>query len=304
MKPCDENCQLIALYLDDELREQELADFESHLTACADCRTAVEEERRFLDGVQSAHPLYSAPPELRLLVENMLREMPGESTATPQSRRPHMRAILQRILTARPGPRWPMLRTATALGVFAAILGGLWVAHLANRRSNPHSEFAAMAVAAHKLHLKGKLPLEIRSASPAVISDWVNARAAFKMHLPSYDQSPTQAQLYGYEGARLVSFRSDSAAYVAYHTGGKPVSLVALPTSIAPPLRGKGVPMKSLTIYYDMVDGFHVMTWSGPRSRLTYALVTDLDHPAQSCIICHASSSPKDRDLMQSLRTQ
>jgi anti-sigma factor RsiW len=302
MKPCDENRLRITLYLDDELRDQELAAFESHIAACAACRAAVDQERRFLDDVHSARPLYSAPPELRSRVENILRDRPGHST--PRRPGAHIREIFERMLAVGPKFRWPMLQAATAFVLFGAILGGLWVGHIAIRRSGPHSEFAAMAVAAHKLHLKGKLPLEMRSASPAVISDWVNARAPFKMHLPSYDEIPMQSQPYQYEGARLVPFGKDSAAYVAYHTGGKPVSLLALPTSMAPPLRGKGVAMKSLTIYYDTVEDFHVITWSGPGTRLTYALVTDLEHPSQAGIICHASSSPKDRDLMHSLRLQ
>jgi hypothetical protein len=62
--------------------------------------------------------------------------------------------------------------------------------------------------------------------------------------------------------------------------------------------------MKSLDVYCDTVEHSHIITWSGPRSRLTYVLVTDLDHPSQSCIICHASSSIRDRDLMHRLRWQ
>lgn len=36
--------------------------------------------------------------------------------------------------------------------------------------------------------------------------------------------------------------------------------------------------MKSLDVYCDTVEYSHIITWSGPRSRLTYVLVTDLDH--------------------------
>jgi anti-sigma factor RsiW len=300
MKSCDQNRLRITLYLDDELRDQELIAFESHVADCADCRAAIDQERRFLDDVRSARPLYSAPPELRSRVENILRDMPGHSAR----RRPwaRIRAIFERMLTG--GSGWSALRAAAAFGLVFAILAGLWIGRMALRRSYPHSEFAAMAVRVHRLRLDGKLPLQLTSASPAVISEWVNARAPFKMHLPTYDEIPMQAQTYQYEGARLVSYGNNPAAYVAYRTAGKPVSLVTLPKSIAPPLRGKGVAMKSLTIYYDTVEGFHVITWSGPKSRLTYALVTSLEHPSQSCIICHASSSLKDCDLMDSLRSQ
>ena len=302
MKPCDENRLRITLYLDDELRDQELADFEAHVAVCAACRAAVDQERRFLDGVHAARPLYTAPPELRLKVENILRDVRVNSA--PQRRRGRVREIFERIFMAPAKFRWPLWQAATAFALTAAIFGGLWFGRPGLRRSDPHSAFEAMAVAAHRRHLAGKLPLEMRSASPAVISDWVNARAPFKMHLPSYDAMPAQAQSYRYEGVRLVPYGKDPAAYIAYQTAGKAVSLVALPTSIAPPLHGKAVAMKSLKVYYDTVEGFHVITWSGPRSRLTYALVTDLEHPSQSCIVCHASSSPRDRDLMQSLRWQ
>jgi len=302
MTPCEETRLRISLYLDDELRGPELGAFESHLAACADCRAAVDQARRFLNRVRAAGPLHSAPPELRARVENILHPVPGRSTL----RRPwaRVREFFERVSAIPLKPRWPMLQTSTACALVAAILGGLWVARIAMRRANTHSAFAAMAADAHQRHMRGKLPLQIRSASPTAISNWINARAPFKMHLASYDEIPMQSQPYQYEGARLVSFGKQSAAYVAYHTGGRPVSFVALPTSLALPLRGRAVAMKSLTIYYDTVGDLHVITWSGPKSRLTYALVTDLPHPSQSCIICHASSSPGDRDLMRSLRRQ
>jgi hypothetical protein len=168
-----------------------------------------------------------------------------------------------------------------------------------------HSEFALDAVKTHQLHARGQLPLELRSESAAAISGWVNSKAPFKLSLPSYDETLLPpAQRYQYDGATLVSYHNAPAAYVPYELGGGLVSLVALPTSAAQPLRGKKVVMKSLAVYYDTVDGLHVITWSGPKSRLTYALVTDLEHPSQSCVICHASNSARDRGLMASLQSR
>lgn len=48
MKQCEETRAQIAFYLDDEIKGDELAEFEAHLDACADCRRACEDERRFL----------------------------------------------------------------------------------------------------------------------------------------------------------------------------------------------------------------------------------------------------------------
>ena len=294
MKPCDENRLRITLFLDDELRDQELAAFESHLAVCPACQAALAEERRFLDDLHSARPLYSAPPDLRSRVENILRHARARhATAPAEAPSRNVRALTR--CPNSDGPRcrpprysgcWPLLWVGCGSGGAMRIpISSPWPSRL----TTPVTR---------------KLPLEMHSASPAAISDWVNTKAPFKMHLPSYDETSAQSQPYQYEGARLVSYHKDSVAYVAYRTEGKPVSLLALPTTLAPPLRGRGVKMKSLTIYYDAVDNFHVITWSGPRSRLTYALVTDLEHPSQSCIICHASSSPRDRDLMAKLRWQ
>jgi anti-sigma factor RsiW len=298
MKPCDQYSPQISLYLDQELRDQELASFEFHLSACAACRAAVEAERRFLDELHSARPLYSAPPELRSRVEEILQSLPQRPGQRGFSMR--IRDVVERTLAAVKSSR-PMLQAAAAFVLLFAVLGGWWITHTPIGRSDPHSEFAALAVHLHQQRLHGNLQLETRASSPAAISTWFQGRVPFKVDLPSYAEMPGQNSPYQIEGARLITFHNDSAGYIAYRTAGRAVSLLSLPTSIAPPLRGAGVVMGKLTIFYDNLDGFHVITWSGPRSRLTYALVTDLEHPSQACILCHASSSPKDRDLMRNL---
>jgi anti-sigma factor RsiW len=299
MKPCDE-CRLqIGLYVDAELRGQQLGAFESHLAACEACRAAVDAERRFLDVLHATRPLYSAPPALRFHVEQILQGLPQR----PRQRGIWIRTreLLERTVMAPVTSGRPMLQAAAAVALLLAAVGGWWIVRNSIWRSDPHSEFEAMAVHLHELRLHGQLQLEMQASSPAAISAWFHGRVPFKVDLPSYAEVAGQNIAYEIEGARVVSFRNNPAGYIAYRTGGRPVSLISLPTTIAPPLRGKGVVMGKLTIFYDNVDGFHVITWSGPRSRLTYALVTDLEHPSQSCVLCHASSSPRDRDLMRTL---
>ena len=65
MKLCDGIRTRIAFYLDDELRNGELAGFEEHLKSCNSCADLVAGERRFLEFVRQSRPLYPAPPELR-----------------------------------------------------------------------------------------------------------------------------------------------------------------------------------------------------------------------------------------------
>jgi anti-sigma factor (TIGR02949 family) len=294
MNSCDENRLRIILYLDDELAGEELTAFESHLAVCAGCLAAVEAERRFLDALHSARPLYTAPPELRSRVEKVLEGLPD--SPRPRGFWLRMRGFFERSMTG------PMLQAATACALLALVVGGVWIER--SRRSDPRSDFEATAVRLHELRLKGKLPLEMHSSSPAAVSTWITQRVPFKVTLPSYDEMPGSPLPYQLEGARRVSYRNDAASYIAFRTSGRPVSMITLPTTLAPPLRGRRVVMGKLAIFYDTMDGFHVITWSGPRSRLTYALVTDLEHPSQSCVLCHAGPGTRDRDLMHTLNQQ
>ena len=122
------------------------------------------------------------------------------------------------------------------------------------------------------------------------------------MVLPAVEQLPGKAAAYQIEGGGLVPFRDGQAAYVSYEVRGKPVSLLVMPTSAVSLSAPKKVAMGKLTIYYDTVEGFHVVTWSVSRG-VTYALVSDRgEHPNQSCIVCHAG--PKDRRFMSDLVSQ
>ena len=56
----------------------------------------------------------------------------------------------------------------------------------------------------------------MESASPQKISEWFANKVNFSVKLPNYQESSGQEKLYTLEGARLVGFQNDYAAYVAY----------------------------------------------------------------------------------------
>ena len=45
MKACEEHSHNVVLYLDDELRGQELENFRAHLSDCVACREQLQEEQ-------------------------------------------------------------------------------------------------------------------------------------------------------------------------------------------------------------------------------------------------------------------
>lgn len=296
MNACEENRQRIFLYLDDELRDEDLAAFESHVKACAACRQTLEAERRFVEDVRSARPLYTAPAELRARVETIVHEAPHY--AVPHHLRARIREMIERTISTRPRFQWRIRQAIPAFAMLAAIF-------VAVRLYHPRSELTSTAIQAHTQFVKGMLPLEVRSSSPEIISAWFTERVPFHLKLPPYQEMPELVQPLQLQGGRLVGFRNSRAAYVAYQVRNKPVGLIAVSASAAGASGGKKVVMGSLTFYYDTVDGYNVITWASRTRLVTYAMVSDgSERPQQSCVICHASPSAKDRDLMRGLLSQ
>jgi anti-sigma factor RsiW len=294
MKRCEEARDQIAFYLDDEIRGNELAEFEAHLDICADCRRLCEEERRFLALVRASRPLYVAPVELCASIEQTLSNAPAPYAASPESRRRVERSVWRATATLSRARRAWLL---AACAVFILVV--VWIVGVRNdEAAHRPSEFALLAVDAHQRYVQGQLPLDISSVSPEQISVWFK-EVSFSLELPSYQEASGQEKLYSLEGARLLLFNKNSAAYVAYQMRHRPISLVVTSNSVALPSGGEEIISKDITFHYDSIDGYKVMTWS--HRGLTYALVSDLEEWGQSsCIVCHEGA--KDRDFIESLK--
>ncbi len=297
MKQCENIRVRLALYLDDELHNGERDDFAAHLLGCAACRQLCEAERAELTALRAAHPLYATPPELRARVAELLNAAPAPFVAPPPLRQ-RIQQILQPaerpIFTWRPARAWALAATLLVVA-FAGFW--LWTA----RRTGPPapSEFARMAVDTHVRRVRGQLPLEIASASPAEISNWFAGKVSFSLKLPNYQEASGQVRLYNLEGARLVGFRNDYAALVAYDMDKHPITLVVTANGVAMPAGGEQVVSKGLRFHYDTLNGWKVITWAD--RGLTYALVSDLaGRGQQSCIVCHEGT--QDREIIEGLK--
>jgi anti-sigma factor (TIGR02949 family) len=273
MSACESFRRLLAVYLDGELEGDERSEFESHAHRCEDCRRVLEAERAQADAVARAHPRRQAPEALRQRVSAIV------AAAPPRARR-----------------RWGLLAVAgAAVGV---ALTGAWLW----RGRAPHpmtaaapSDFAALAADSHLRHLHGQLPLEVASARPDEVARWFSGRLPFHLTLPDYPVGPGQKKFYRLLGGRLIVFRGDYAAFVAYRLDDqRPISLLV--TSHAPALSGHGevVPFGALTFHQEAVAGLKVVTWT--HNGLTYALASDLAvEGARSCVVCHGSPEERRR---------
>lgn len=298
MMQCENIHVRLALYLDDELHNGERDDFEAHVQSCAACRQLYELARQEIEAIRAAQPLYTASAELRARVVTLLNEAPAPFVA-PQP----LRQRLQQMLGVVEPPRFAFRPTrifAMAAVLCVTVFAVFWALVLRQATTLPApSEFAQMAVDTHVRRIRGQLPLEIASASPAEISDWFAGKVSFRLKLPNYQEDSGQVRLYNLEGARLVGFRNDYAALVAYDMDKHPITLVVTANGVAMPAGGEQVMSKGLRFHYDTLNGWKVITWAD--RGLTYALVSDLaGRGQQSCIVCHEGT--KDREIIEGLK--
>jgi anti-sigma factor RsiW len=264
--------EYISLYLDDELQNGERLAVETHVKSCPDCRAALEAERELISAIRSARPVYAAPTSLRAEVAKRVQRSGSRS-----------------MLFTYP----PMIAASALLFLAAAVF---WFATAKPSRQD-RTPFVTMAVDNHLRYLKGQLPLEIFSNSPEKISAWFAGKLGFNLRLPDYPQEPAEPKPYHVEGARLVGFEKDYAAYVVYRLNGHPISLVVTSESVARPSGGEEIPWDGLRFHFQSVSGLKVLSWSD--NGLTYALVSNLEERGQaSCIVCH-----QDERVFKGLRS-
>lgn len=276
MSDCADIRNRLNLYLDNELQGDERVDFEHHLRDCHACRSMAQAEQRFLDSVRATEPLYVASPELRDRVRTALQwplEIPRKNSSGKKTR---------------------IVATIAAAALLLLLLPILiWRAHDSDSPSPGASSFALMAADTHLRHIRGQLPLEMVSTEPREVSQWFVNKVSFSVKIPNYQEAPGLEKLYTMEGARLVAYKNDYAAYVAYRMNNQPISLVITSDNVAQTFGGEEIKAKGLLFHYNAIEGLKVLSWSD--RGLTYALVSDLEERGQkSCVVCHQDIKEQD----------
>jgi anti-sigma factor RsiW len=276
---CDSLDLLVSAYVDGELIGEEREAFEAHLRECRRCRGAVDEVQALLALMQQAGPLHRASPGLREAASRVL-----SSPSSPSAR------------------RWPL---AIAAGLLLAVAASTWrewpARRLAAGASAESSEFASLGADTHLRHVRGQLPLEIRSERAAEVAGWFAGRVPFNLTLPDYPVGSGERKPYGLVGGRLVAFHGDYAAYVVYRMEDRPISLLVASAAAVLPRGGATVASGALTFHLETVAGLNVISWT--HRGLTYALVSDLpEDGARSCLVCHGTD--QERRKIDGLRRQ
>ena len=152
------------------------------------------------------------------------------------------------------------------------------------------SGYEKFAAQAHRDYSRGAFPLDIVSDQPQLVSRWLEPRVPFHLTLPNYPEGGPKR--YALAGARLMQYRGDDVAYLAYEMDRKPISLLISSSSRVAPSGGEKYQSGGLTFYFSAEQGLRIITWKD--KGLTYAQVSDLDvKGAESCAICHGGAGER-----------
>jgi anti-sigma factor RsiW len=286
MNAGDEHSHNVSLYLDNELRDQELEDFRAHLADCADCKSQLEEEQALTDLLHRSRPLYRASEELRARVI-AAQDIPV-SRRTPERLYGRVLRLLKQSTGASEFTAFPWKAVATIAFVF--VLGMVFVPMIARRARA--ASYVDMALTTHRSYLDGKLPLEINSESPEEVTAWFTGKVPFDFRLPTSQLLPNDQPAYRQVGARLVNYGDKHAALVSFAMKNDRISLLVASSESAGAYGGEEITSRGLTFHYQTMAGFNVITWT--THGLTYALVSSLHTSAsRSCLVCHQNMADK-----------
>jgi anti-sigma factor RsiW len=292
MNHFDERSTDTLLYLDNALTGQRLEDFCAHLAACSNCRERLQEELALTTLLRETRPLYLAPKALRDRVAAAAAQQAfAGSPLSDRSRETRMEELTRWLRdVARPVFAWKPL-VALAL-VF--ILSLAFVPTAVQRvRAN---DFVEAATETHRSYLDGALPLECRSHSPEAVTDWFAGKTPFQFQLPISQSVAEGKALYWLTGARLVTYKGNAAALVAYETPTEKISLLVASSKSAAVAGGDELRSGGLTFHFRSGANFEVITWT--NHGLAYALVASLTGlPQHSCLVCHQNMA--DQNLVE-----
>ncbi len=246
---CGELREYLFAFLDSELDAARSMEVQLHLEQCPACAREVEIERairRTLDSLLSPEPIDAARDEVAF--ENAFRRVIPEL--------PH-----------RPGQRRRRLIAGAVLACAAAVLliPSAWP--YLRLRSAPDVSDVLVADFEHFLE-KGK-PLQLASAEPAALSDWLHEATGLSVVLPPIDLAHGRLV-----GARKCKLQGRPAAFALYEMNGTPASLIVMPAQGIDLDVMKQVSDGPHTHWIHRRDGHTVLACR--RGELLYAAVSTL----------------------------
>ena len=187
---CKDIDALAQTYLDSELEEHDLNDFEEHVAECAECNDKVGQERKFGDMIRLHLVPPAAPDSLR---QRMTATLDGEDARLAEQRRSRRIAMIL--------PAAATFAAAAALAVFV----------FANSGDSAPSDSTTVGQDAIRQHMR-RPPVEVTGAKA---SPWIREHFAPNAVVPRFANADVE-----FRGARLSHLHGRDAAQLFYDVRG------------------------------------------------------------------------------------
>lgn len=187
---CKDIDALAQTYLDDELEEHDLRDFEEHVADCSECSDKVGQERKFGDMVRRHLAPPTAPDMFR---RRMMLALDSEDARMADERRARRRAMIL--------PAAATFAAAAALAVFV----------MAESGSATSNNSVTVGQDAIRQHMR-RPPVEVAGAQA---SPWIREHFAPDAVVPRFANADVQ-----FRGARLSRIRDRDAVQLFYDVRG------------------------------------------------------------------------------------
>lgn len=284
MADCADYSAMIQLYIDDELTGSEQQELLSHLETCASCRQKFEELKVFSNRIRQARPLITAPAALR---ERILQQTEQKKKVSSEAQ--------TKVLSLKQSWRNSSWLPAAAAAMICVVAGAFLFAHL-HRQANV-SSFVDTAIVAHRSLTNASMPLDVRSDSPKVVAAWFASRVPFPFRMPNAGIASDDSAVYKLAGGRLLTFRGEQAALLAFQMQNDTISVLIASGNKAKAEGGKITYSNDIRFHSTDRNDLHVVTWE--NKQLVYALIFPSKVAAEhSCSTCHTGSAQPKTALL------
>jgi anti-sigma factor RsiW len=259
---------LLPAYVDDELDLVHSMEVEQHLGECRACASALREQRAVKQAVAEYAPYYTAPEELRKLVERQAAEHFGSVRLSPAPfGSAHVsQANLSQV--GRPGHsstwtglfswRWLALAAASVFAVAVILVAPGPLRHSRFGEQLPNA-IESQVVASHVRSLLASHLIDVPSSDRHTVKPWFTGKLDFAPDVPDLS-----GKGFTLAGGRLDYVNGRTVAALVYHRRQHTINLFTWPAQTA-----------DQAVKRSTRDGFHVAHWS--RGGMEWWAVSDLN---------------------------
>ena len=244
---CEKIQKNLSFYLEGALEGKNNAEIQEHLATCRDCGQVLEKEKAFL-----------------LLLRNNLTASPA-----PLHLRAQVRAMLQARRKTRKVWFWVLPPTVISAALLVIMYFCGWTTQ------------TDWTVSTHLALINNTQQLDVRTANPSVLKEWVSRQTDLPFHMVSTLPADIKIQ-----GGRVFVDKSERIVQIAFSGGREFSSLYTMPKERLY-LRGHAVTMNGLTFYVQKKNGYFTVAWASAMAG--YVLVSETEQGINNgCLLCHA----------------